>query len=181
MATTSCSQVQPVKFLQYAATLRRYRAHCLPLPELPMVHELYAYLRVDDSARAIDFYRQAFGATEIFRLTEPSGRIGHAELDFNGTTLMISDAFPEFGMTGPQPGNGSPVSLHLHVDDADRLVQQALDAGAMLEMAPQDQFYGERTGVVIDPFGHRWMIGHEIEKLTPQEMQRRYTDMMQSS
>jgi PhnB protein len=146
-----------------------------------MVHELYAYLRVDDSARAIDFYRQAFGATEIFRLTEPSGRIGHAELDFNGTTLMISDAFPEFGMTGPQPGNGSPVSLHLHVDDADRLVQQALDAGAMLEMAPQDQFYGERTGVVIDPFGHRWMIGHEIEKLTPQEMQRRYTDMMQCS
>lgn len=145
-----------------------------------MIHALYAYLRVDDCARAIDFYRRAFGATEKFRLSEPAGRIGHAELDFNGTTLMLSDEFPEFGMHGPQAGGGSPVSLHLHVENADRVVQQALDAGATLAMAPQDQFYGERTGVVIDPFGHRWMIGHEIEKLTPQEMQRRYTAMMQT-
>lgn len=145
-----------------------------------MIHALYAYLRVDDCARAIDFYRRVFGATEKFRLSEPAGRIGHAELDFNGTTMMISDEFPEFGMQGPQAGGGSPVSLHLHVENADRVVQQALDAGATLAMAPQDQFYGERTGVVIDPFGHRWMIGHEIEKLTPQEMQRRYTAMMQT-
>jgi len=145
-----------------------------------LIHALYAYLRVDDCARAIDFYRRAFGATEKFRLSEPAGRIGHAELDFNGTTLMLSDEFPEFGMQGPQAGGGSPVSLHLHVENADRVVQQALDAGATLAMAPQDQFYGERTGVVIDPFGHRWMIGHEIEKLTPQEMQRRYTAMMQT-
>lgn len=145
-----------------------------------MIHALYAYLRVDDCARAIDFYRRVFGATEKFRLSEPAGRIGHAELDFNGTTLMISDEFPEFGMQGPQAGGGSPVNLHLHVENADRVVQQALDAGATLAMAPQDQFYGERTGVVIDPFGHRWMIGHEIEKLTPQEMQRRYTAMMQT-
>ena len=143
-----------------------------------MIHELYAYLRVSDSARAIDFYRAAFGATEKLRLTEPSGRIGHAELDFNGATLMISDEFPEYGMTGPQPGDSSPVSLHLHVDDADAVVKQALDAGATLQMACTDQFYGERTGVVIDPFGHRWMIGHEIEKLRPAEMQRRYTAMM---
>lgn len=146
-----------------------------------MIHDLYAYLRVSDCVHAIDFYRAAFGATEKFRLTEPSGRIGHAELDFNGTTLMISDEFPEFGMKGPQAGDSSPVSLHLHVDNADRLMQQALHAGATLQMAAQDQFYGERTGVVIDPFGHRWMIGHEIEKLTPQEMQRRYTAMMQAS
>ena len=146
-----------------------------------MIHELYAYLRVSDSARAIDFYRAAFGATEKLRLTEPSGRIGHAELDFNGATLMISDEFPEYGMTGPQPGDSSPVSLHLHVDDADAVVKQALDAGATLQMACTDQFYGERTGVVIDPFGHRWMIGHEIEKLTPDEMQRRYTAMMQQA
>jgi len=146
-----------------------------------MIHELYAYLRVSDSARAIDFYAKAFGATEKFRLTEPSGRIGHAELDFNGTTLMISDEFPEYGMRGPQTGDCSPVSLHLHVDNADALVQKALDAGAKLEMACADHFYGERTGVVIDPFGHRWMIGHEVEKLTPEEMQRRYSAMMQSS
>lgn len=119
-----------------------------------MIHELYAYLRVSDCGRAIDFYAKAFGATEKFRLREPSGRIGHAELDFNGTTLMLSDEFPEFGMKGPQAGDSSPVSIHLHVDDADAMVQTAIEAGATLQMACTDQFYGERTGVVIDPFGH---------------------------
>lgn len=146
-----------------------------------MIHALYAYLRVSNCARAIDFYVKAFGASEKFRLTEPSGRIGHGELDFNGTTLMISDEFLEYGMNGPQPGDGSPVSLHLHVDNADALVQRALDAGAKLELACADHFYGERTGVVIDPFGHRWMIGHEVERLTPDEMQRRYTAELQGS
>jgi uncharacterized glyoxalase superfamily protein PhnB len=146
-----------------------------------MIHELFAYLRVSDSRRALDFYTRAFGATEKFRLAEPSGRIGHMELDFDGTTLMVSDEFPEYGMRGPQPGDSAPVSLHLHVDDADAVVQRALAAGATLEMACTDQFYGERTGVVIDPFGHRWMIGHEIEKLAPEEMQRRYTAMMAST
>ncbi len=144
-----------------------------------MIHQLYAYLRVSDSQRALDFYARAFDATEKLRLSEPSGRIGHMELDFHGTTLMISDEFPEYGMRGPQPGDSSPVSLHLHVDNADAVVQRALDAGATLQMACVDQFYGERTGVVIDPFGHRWMIGHEVEKLTPEEMQLRYTAMMQ--
>ena len=134
-----------------------------------MIHELYAYLRVNDSQRALDFYAKAFGATEKFRLAEPSGRIGHMELDFNGTTLMISDEFPEFGMKGPQPGDSSPVSLHLHVDDADALVQRALDAGATLEMACTDQFYGERTGVVIDPFGHRWMIDTRSRNSRPRK------------
>ncbi len=123
-----------------------------------MIHQLFAYLRVSNSQRAIDFYGKAFGATEMFRLTEPSGRIGHAELDLNGHTLMLSDEFPEYGMLGPQPGDSSPVSLHLHVDNADAVLQRALDAGATLHMACTDQFYGERTGVVVDPFGHRWMI-----------------------
>ncbi len=144
-----------------------------------MIHDLYAYLRVNDSQNALDFYAKAFGATEKFRLTEPSGRVGHMEIDLNGATLMISDEFPEYGMLGPQPGDKASVSLHLHVDDADTVVQKALDAGATLEMACIDQFHGERTGVVIDPFGHRWMIGHEIEQLAPDEMQRRYTAMMQ--
>ncbi len=144
-----------------------------------MIHDLYAYLRVSNSQHALDFYAKAFGATEKFRLAEPSGRIGHMEIDFDGTTLMVSDEFPEYGMLGPQPGDKAAVSLHLHVDDADAIVKRALDAGATLEMACTDQFYGERTGVVIDPFGHRWMIGHEVEKLTPEEMQRRYTAMME--
>lgn len=138
------------------------------------IHELFAYLHVADAARAIEFYRHAFGATEKFRLTEPGGRVGHAELLFGGATLMISDEFPEYGIKGPHTVGGTSVTMHLHVDNADALIQRAIDAGATLEMAPTDQFYGERSGSVRDPFGHRWTIGHSIEAVTPEEMQRRY-------
>jgi PhnB protein len=143
-----------------------------------MIHELFAYLCVNDAARAIDFYAAAFGATEKFRLTEPSGRIGHAELDFGGVTLMLSDEFPECEIRAPQALGGTPVTIHLHVDNADAVIGRALEAGATLERAPQDEFYGERGGVVRDPFGHRWNIGHSIEALSPEEMQRRYTALL---
>lgn len=143
-----------------------------------MVHELFAYLCVSDANQAIEFYKAAFGATEKFRLTEPSGRIGHAELDFGGVVLMLSDEYPECGVRSPAHYGGTPVSIHLHVDNADAVIQKAIDAGAALERAPQDEFYGERGGVVRDPFGHRWNIGHSIEALEPEEMQRRYTALM---
>ncbi len=143
------------------------------------VHELFAYLCVADTARAIEFYTNAFGAREKMRLTEPSGRIGHAEVDFGGTTLMLSDEFPELGITGPTEGRGSSVTLHLHVDDADAMIARALALGATLDRAPKDEFYGERSGVVRDPFGHRWNIGHQIEQVEPDEMQRRYTTLLQ--
>lgn len=142
------------------------------------IHELYPYLRVREAGRAIAFYTAAFGATELFRLTEPSGRIGHAELDFGGMTLMVSEEFPEFGILGPASIGGTSVSLHLHVDDADAAIARAVAAGATLVREPSDHFYGERSGTVRDPFGHEWLIGHEIEKVTPDEMQRRYTAMM---
>lgn len=144
-----------------------------------MIHELFAYLCVNDAGAAIDFYAKAFGATEKFRLTEPSGRIGHAELDFNGITLVLSDEYPECEIRGPLAVGGTPVTIHLHVDSADAVIQRALDAGAILERAPKDEFYGERSGVVRDPYGHRWNIGHSLEELTPEEMQRRYTALMQ--
>lgn len=143
------------------------------------IKELYAYLHVRDAARAIDFYTRAFGAAELFRLAEPSGRLGHAELDFGGTTLMLSDEYPEMGIRGPQPGQSTSVTIHLHVDDADAVLKQAVQAGATLERAAEDHFYGERSGTVRDPFGHRWLIGHSIEQVEPDEMQRRYTKLMQ--
>jgi uncharacterized glyoxalase superfamily protein PhnB len=142
------------------------------------IHELFAYLCVNDSAKAIAWYGEVFGATEKFRLTEPSGRIGHAELDFGGTTLMLCDEFPEYGIRGPLNTGATSVTIHLHVDDADAVVERALKAGAELEIAVQDQFYGERSGAFRDPFGHRWNIGHSIEQLSPEEMQRRYTETM---
>lgn len=143
------------------------------------VKELFAYICVSDAARAIEFYGTAFGAREKMRLTEPSGRIGHAELDFGGTTLMLADEFPEYGITGPKPGMGTPVTIHIHVDNADEVVRQACEAGATLEREPTDEFYGERSGCVRDPFGHRWAIGHRLEDVTPEEMQRRYTALLQ--
>lgn len=138
------------------------------------VHELFAYLCVADAARAIDFYREAFGATEKFRLVEPGGRIGHAEVDLGGATLMLSEEFPECGIRAPDPAHGHCCTVHLHVDDADATIARAVAAGARLDREPSDAFYGERSGVVIDPFGHRWNIGHSIENVEPGEMQRRY-------
>lgn len=143
------------------------------------IHEAFAYLTVDGAAEAIDFYTRAFGAREKFRLAEPNGRIGHAELDFGGTTIMLADAFPEYGLRDPKALGGTAVTMHLHVDDADAAIRRAVEAGAMLEREPSDAFYGERGGSVFDPFGHRWLIGHNIEEMSPEEMQRRYTAMMQ--
>lgn len=138
------------------------------------VHELFPYLCVADAKAAVEFYIHSFEASEKFRLVEPSGRIGHVELDLGGSTLMLCEEFPEVDIRRPEPGRGHSHTLHLHVDDADATVARAVAAGAQLAMAPRDHFYGERSGTVIDPFGHRWNIGHSIEELTPQEMQQRY-------
>ncbi|HSV55198.1 MAG TPA: VOC family protein [Burkholderiaceae bacterium] len=142
------------------------------------IHELFPYLHVHDAESAIAYYVKVFGVQEKFRLTEPGGRIGHAELDFNGATLMISDEYPECSILSAKTIGATAVTLHIHVDDADALIQRAVDAGATLEMAPQDHFYGERSGAIRDPFGHRWNIGHSIEAVEPEEMQRRYDALM---
>jgi PhnB protein len=139
------------------------------------IKEVFAYLCVADAAAAIHCYEQAFGAREKFRLTEPSGRIGHAELDFGGTIIMLSDEFPEYGIRGAASLGATPVTIHLHVDNADAMIDRAVKAGGTLEIEPSDAFYGERSGVVRCPFGHRWLIGHQIEEVSPEEMQRRYT------
>jgi PhnB protein len=143
------------------------------------VHELFAYLCVKNAAEAIAFYVKAFDAREKMRLTEPGGRIGHAELDFGGATLMLADEFPEIGLWAPEPARGTAVSIHLHVDNADDVIQRAVKAGATIEIEPTDHFYGERSGSIRDPFGHRWLIGHHIEDVSAAEMQRRYSESFQ--
>lgn len=145
------------------------------------IHEVFAYLRVKNAGAAIEFYKKAFSVKEKFRLTEPSGRIGHSELDFGSTTVMVSEEYPEYGIVAPQSIGGTGVGIHLHVDDCDALIARAVEAGATVVRKPQDHFYGERSGTVRDPFGHEWLIGHEIEKVTPAEMQRRYTELMKGS
>ena len=145
------------------------------------VHQLFAYLRVENAPKAIDYYREAFGAREKFRLTEPGGRVGHAELELGGTTLMLSDEYPELGIRGPTALGGTSASIHLHVDDADATLRRAVALGGEILREPQDHFYGERSGTLRDPFGHEWNIGHEIEKLDPAEMQRRYGELLGGS
>ncbi len=142
------------------------------------IHELFAYLHVREAHKAIEFYSTAFGAREKFRLTEPSGRIGHAELDFGGATVMLADEFPECGIRGPLAIGATSVTIHLHVDDADEVIRRAVEAGAVVEREAKDEFYGERSGCIRDPFGHRWNIGHSIEDVSTVEMQRRYTELL---
>ena len=144
------------------------------------IKELFPYLHVQGAARAIEFYTRAFGARETLRLTEPSGRVGHAELDFGGMTLMLADEFPEYGIRGPQSIGATSFTIHLHVENADEMIRRAVQAGATVEQEPRDQFYGERSGCVRDPFGHRWNIGHHIEDVAPGEMQRRYTALLET-
>jgi uncharacterized glyoxalase superfamily protein PhnB len=142
------------------------------------VHEVYPYLRLQRAAEAIEFYKQAFGATELFRLAEPSGRIGHAEIRIGTTTLMLADEYPEYGIVGPQTLGGTTFAIHLHVDDADAWMERAVQAGAVITRPATNLFYGERSGAVRDPFGHEWLIGHPTEDVSVDEMQRRYTELM---
>ncbi|QDU63257.1 Glyoxalase-like domain protein [Planctomycetes bacterium Pan216] len=141
------------------------------------IREVFPYLRTRDAKAAIAFYTKAFGAVEDFRLTEPGGRIGHAELEFGDATIMVSDEYPEYGIHGPKESVPTGSCVHLHVDDVDAMVKQAVAAGATLTMEPQDQFYGERAAKLLDPFGHEWMLGSHIEDVSPEEMQRRFDKM----
>lgn len=141
------------------------------------IKEVFPYLCVRDAGAAIDFYKRAFGAEEVFRLTEPTGRIGHAEMKLGPLTIMIADEYPEFGFKSPLAYGGSSVTLHLHVESADEMAKQALDAGATMVCELKDEFYGERGCRVRDPFGHEWLLGHSIEEVSPEEMQRRYDEL----
>jgi uncharacterized glyoxalase superfamily protein PhnB len=140
--------------------------------------EVFPYLIVRNAAAAIDFYKRVFGAEETLRLAEPTGRIGHAELKFGSTTVMLADEFPEVGITAPPTSGCSGQFLHLHVTYVDGLTNRAVEAGAKVIMEPKTQFYGERSSKILDPFGHQWLLGQHVEDVSPEEMQRRYNAML---
>ncbi|OWJ68772.1 VOC family protein [Inquilinus limosus] len=131
------------------------------------------YLIVRGAAAAIDFYRTAFGAVERLRMDAPGGAVGHAELLIGDGLVMLADEMPEMGWSSPAAMGGTPVSLHLYVEDVDAVVERALAAGATLSRPVADQFYGDRLGTVVDPFGHVWSVSTHIEDVTPEEMRRR--------
>lgn len=138
---------------------------------------LSAYITVNGAAKAIEFYKAAFGATELFRLTMGSPDfVGHAELLINNTLVMLSEEFPDMSKS-PQTLGGTPMTFCLIVDNADAAFAKAIAAGATVQRVVADQFYGFRSGCVVDPFGHQWMIQHQTEALTPEQMQERMNAM----
>jgi PhnB protein len=140
-----------------------------------------AYLIVNDAARALEFYKQAFGATEIMRMYGPGENIGHAEIRIGNSAIMLSDEFPDFGAVSAATLGGSPVKIHLSVDDVDAVAARAVAAGAKVLHPVQDQFYGERSGQFTDPFGYTWMISTPTEQLTAEEIERRFAALHQPS
>lgn len=141
------------------------------MPPDPPAQRLIAYLTVDDPDAALDFYGRAFGAETTLKLTM-GGRIGHAEMTIGGSPIMLSGEWPEMGVLGPRARGGPTGSFALYVEDADAAVARAVDAGATLERAVEDQFYGDRAGTVVDPFGHRWSLNTRQRDLSQAEMQR---------
>jgi len=140
-------------------------------------HTATPYLIVKGAARAIEFYKQAFGATELMRFPGPNGTIGHAEIKIGDSPIMLADEMPQMGYRSPAALGGSPVSVMLYVPDVDKVVERAVQAGAKLERPVADQFYGDRNGTFHDPFGHVWTVSTHKEDVSPEEMQRRAAAM----
>jgi len=133
-------------------------------------NSISAHLVVRDCAKAIEFYKKAFGAEEICQMPMPDGKIMHAELKFGNSTLMMCEEMPEMGATSPQALNGSAVTVHLYVEDADKVYDRAVEAGATATMPLMDAFWGDRYGKLTDPFGHHWGISTHKKDMTPEEI-----------
>lgn len=138
------------------------------------------YLHADNAAAAIDFYKDVLGAEERMRMPAPGGKIGHAELNLGGSVIMLADEFPEMGARGPKAVGGTPVTLHVYVEDVDTVFEAALAAGATSVSPVKDQFYGDRSGQFEDPFGHRWHVASHVEDVPPDEMEKRMAEAMGS-
>ncbi len=143
----------------------------------PGAHTLNAYINIKGCSEAIEFYKKAFGATERYRLLMPDGKIAHAEIEIEGSLLMMADENPDWGTKSPQTLGGNPMTFGLYVTDVDTSFEKAIAAGATTIMPVKDEFYGDRVGQVMDPFGYKWMITTHIEDVSKEEMQLRLNKM----
>ncbi|MET3131232.1 PhnB protein [Oxalobacteraceae bacterium GrIS 1.11] len=135
------------------------------------MHSLTPHLVCAGAADAIGFYKQAFGAVEMGRMPGPDGKLMHAQIRIGDSALMLIDEFPQWGSVGPKTLNGTPVTIHLYIDDVDSVFAQAVAAGATVKMPLQDMFWGDRYGVLVDPFGHHWSLATHVRDVTPEQMQ----------
>lgn len=145
-------------------------ANVKPIPD--GYHSVTPYLIIKGAADAIEFYKKAFGATELFRM-DHEGKVGHAEIKIGDSPIMLSDEHPELGCTSPATLGGTPVSIMIYVDDVDTIFKQAIAAGGEQQKPVQDQFYGDRSGSLKDPFGHIWHVATHVEDVSPEEMDKR--------
>lgn len=150
-----------------------------PIPD--GYHTVTPYLIVRGADRAIAFYEAAFGARELFRMQRPDGGVGHAELQLGDSKIMLADEHPEVGARSPDAVGGTAVTIHLYVDDVDATAERAVAAGARLTRPVEDQFYGDRLGVLQDPFGHVWSVASQREVVSPEELRRRAAERFQGS
>ena len=142
-------------------------------------HSITPYIIVDGAARALDFYKQAFGAEEVLRMAANEDKLAHAEIRIGDSIVMISDEWPDQGMLGPKARGGATGLLMIYVEDVDAAFARAIEAGATLDRPVENQFYGDRSGSVIDPFGHRWTLATHVEDVSEEEMQRRMAEAFQ--
>ena len=142
-------------------------------------HSVTPYVVVQNAKAAIEFYKNAFNATEVLRLESPDGKIAHAEVKIGDSHVMLADEHPEFDAISPKTLGGSPISLLIYCEDVDAMFAQAIAAGATEKRSVQDQFYGDRSGVLEDPFGHSWSIATHTEDLSQEEVEARFATMMQ--
>ena len=169
---------KPAKKSARSAPKRAAKAKARPRPAAAAgsapVAKATPYLCVKGGLAALDFYKTAFGAIETLRIVDKDGRLGHGDIEIEGASIMISDEWPEGGVFSPQTLGGSPVSVHLYVGNVDALTRRALAAGATEVRAVADQPYGDRSGTIRDPFGHRWMLSTKQEDVSKEEMERRF-------
>ena len=150
-----------------------------PIPE--GYRTVTPYLIIKGAAEAIEFYKRAFGATELLRMADPHGRVGHAEIKIGDSVIMLADEHPAMGYRGPRSLGGSSVGILLYLEDVDAVFERALEAGAKAQRPVANQFYGDRTGTLEDPFGHVWTVATHVEDVPPEEMRRRAEAAMKSS
>jgi PhnB protein len=161
-----------------ASNDRLKEAEAMPKPIPEDYPRVTPYLIVDGAGSAIDFYRSVLGATERLRMPGPDGKLGHAELELGSSVIMLADEHPEMDIRGPRSIGGSPVSLHVYVEDADGVFERAVELGAKPLRPVEDRFYGDRVGRFEDPFGHRWDVATHVEDVPPEEMSRRAAEAM---
>jgi len=142
-----------------------------PVPEA--YHAITPYLSLRNASRAIEFYKKAFGATELMRFALPNGHVGHAELKIGDSIIMLADEHPEMGARSPETVGGTPMALMLYVDNVDKVVDRAVTEGARIDRPVEDKFYGDRSGTLTDPFGHVWHVSTHVEDVPPDELKRR--------